>query len=676
MLFFLRNKFLLFLFFLTSLSAHAQPDDSRLNWWRDARFGMFIHWGLYAIPAGEWNGATNHAEWIRTTAQIPLATYDSFVQRFNPVKFDARQWVRLAKQAGMKYIVITTKHHDGFALYDSKVSDFDVMATPFGRDILKELAEACRLEGGIRLCFYHSIMDWHHPDYLPRRDWEKSRSAAGADFQRYINYMKSQLKELLTQYGNIGVLWFDGEWEGTWTHEMGASLYKYVRGLQPNIIVNNRVDKGREGMHGGTRKGGFTGDFGTPEQEIPATGIPGADWESCMTMNGNWGFNSHDQDWKSTRDLLEKLVDIASKGGNFLLNVGPTAEGLFPAPSVERLKGMGNWMRVNGEAIYGTKASPYSRLDWGRCTQKAVKNNTRLYFHIFNPKAGDQVTVPGLANRILKSYWLGNKKALAVKKNGDGYAVQLPAQVTDDLPLVFVMETEGSPIVYKEPVIEAESQIFTDQLRVDFKTDIPGAVVRVTTDGSEPDGRSAIAGFMVLKNSCTVKARCFIGSRPISASASARFSKQPPAPGLELVTAAPGLNYAVYEGKWDKLPDFTRLRPVKTGVCPQVSLMERKETEEYGYTFDAWLDVPETGIYQFFLSSDDGSRLIIGGMTLDNDGLHGMKERTAELALGKGLHRVHIEFFENSGGDELELKWKRPGMRSAENIPPSAWRLN
>ncbi|NVJ48571.1 MAG: alpha-L-fucosidase, partial [Cytophagia bacterium] len=267
----------------------AEPED-RMEWWRDARFGMFIHWGLYAIPAGEWNGTTNHAEWIRTTAQIPLEEYDKFLDEFNPVKFDADAWVKMAKDAGMKYIVITSKHHDGFGLFDSKTSDFDVMATPFKRDILKELSEACEKEG-IKLCFYHSIMDWHHPDYLPRREWEKTRTVDGAEFPRYVDYMKAQLKELITNYGELGVLWFDGEWEETWTHADGVELYDYVRSLQPNIIINNRVDKGRQGMQGLTKEGDFAGDFGTPEQEIPATGLPGVDWESCMTMNDHWGYN-------------------------------------------------------------------------------------------------------------------------------------------------------------------------------------------------------------------------------------------------------------------------------------------------------------------------------------------------------------------------------------------------
>ncbi|MFA7228494.1 MAG: alpha-L-fucosidase, partial [Melioribacteraceae bacterium] len=240
----MRNLILLFFISLISLQSQdftketTEQRNARMKWWRDARFGLFIHWGLYAVPAGQWNDKTEYGEWIRTSAQIPIEVYDKFVDQFNPVKFDAGQWVKMAKAAGMKYIVITSKHHDGFQLFDSKHSNFNVTATPFKRDILKELANACRKEG-LKMCWYHSIMDWHHPDYLPRREWETTRTSDGADFNRYFEYMKAQLKELLSNYGDISVLWFDGEWENTWNTKYGRELYNYVRSLQPNIIINN-----------------------------------------------------------------------------------------------------------------------------------------------------------------------------------------------------------------------------------------------------------------------------------------------------------------------------------------------------------------------------------------------------------------------------------------------------
>ena len=420
--------------------------DQRMAWWREARFGMFIHWGLYAVPAGEWKGKTDHAEWIMHTAQIPVQQYERFREQFNPVKFDADRWVRIAKGAGCKYIVITSKHHDGFCLFDSKSTDYDVMSTPFKRDIMKELADACRRQG-LRICWYHSIMDWHHPDYLPRRDWEK-RAAQGADFDRYVAHMKNQLRELTANYGKIGVLWFDGEWENTWTHERGLDLYRYVRGLDPDIIINNRVDKGRGGMAGLTKEGSFAGDFGTPEQEIPATGLAGVDWETCMTMNDHWGYNKNDQHWKSTEDLIRKLADIASKGGNFLLNVGPTADGLIPQPSVERLEAMGQWMKTNNESIYGTGASPFVKLDWGRATQKRLGGDkTRLYLHVFQWPADGNLKVPGLKNKTIGAYLLADKerKPLRIGPDGTALAIQVGDTAPDAIDAVVVLDIEGRP---------------------------------------------------------------------------------------------------------------------------------------------------------------------------------------------------------------------------------------
>ncbi len=435
-----RGRVLLVCFVLAACLAlpGAAARDTRMDWWREARFGMFIHWGLYAIPAGEWQGRTDFGEWIRNNAKIPLDLYDQFRARFNPTAYDADAWVRMAKGAGMKYIVITTKHHDGFALFDSKQGDFDVMATPYRRDIIKALVEACRRHG-VRVGFYHSIMDWHHPDYLPRRDWEKDRPATGADFERYVVYMKAQLRELLTNYGPIDILWFDGQWESTWTASHGRDLYAYVRSLQPTIVINNRV-------------GGKSGDFGTPEQEIPATGQPGLDWETCMTMNGNWGYNRADRNFKPTSVLVRNLVDIASKGGNFLLNVGPEADGRFPAESVERLAAIGRWMSKYGASIHGTEASPFAKLPWGRATRRALPGNaTRLYLHVFDWPADGELVVGGLLNQPRRAFVLGDagERALRVERRADGVAVSLPSIAPDAIDSVIVLDIDGSPTVSK-----------------------------------------------------------------------------------------------------------------------------------------------------------------------------------------------------------------------------------
>lgn len=414
---------------------------ARTQWWREARFGMFIHWGVYSVPADSSRGL---AEWYMSNFQMQVPDYEKFAAQFNPVKFDAKQWVRIARNAGMKYIVITSKHHDGFAMFDSKVSDYSITkATPFKRDPMKELAAECKRQG-VKLCFYHSIMDWHHPDYLPRRDWEKTTRPAGdAYLDRYIAYMKTQLKELVTNYGPLGVLWFDGEWENTWTHEHGKDLYNYVRSLQPSILINNRVDKGRAGMQGMTTDDKFMGDFGTPEQEIPARGFPdGRLWETCMTLNDTWGYARNDHNWKSADDLIRKLVDIASKGGNFLLNVGPTELGEFTPETIDRLEAMGRWMKVNGAAVYGTSSSPYRKLPFeGRCTRKG----NRLYVHIFRWPAGE-LTLPGLKTNVLSARALDGGEKLAVSRSGDTVTIAKPAKL-DPIATVLELRLAGPPEV-------------------------------------------------------------------------------------------------------------------------------------------------------------------------------------------------------------------------------------
>jgi len=424
------------------LNESEAEKEARMKWWEDARFGLFIHWGLYAVPAGEYNGERTKSigEWIMHHLNIPIKEYEKFAPQFNPVKYDAEEWVRIAKDAGMKYIVITSKHHDGFALWDSEVTEWDIIdATPYDKDLLKQLADACQKEG-IKLCFYHSIMDWHHPDaqamwepdYNQGRDSEK----VNPNFPNYIeNYMKPQLKELLTNYGDIGVMWFDGEWIPAYTTEMGKDVYNYIRNLQPDIIINNRVDKGRKGMEGLDAEGDFAGDFGTPEQEIPATGVPGVDWESCMTMNDTWGYKSFDDNWKSKETLIQNLVDIVSKGGNFLLNVGPTAEGEIPSASVERLAAMGDWMDVNSEAIYGAQASPYEKPEWGRYT---VKDGT-LYAHIFDWPADGKLVIPQLESAQSAYALVAPGEELTIESGEGGTTVSLPANAPDTIASVIAI---------------------------------------------------------------------------------------------------------------------------------------------------------------------------------------------------------------------------------------------
>jgi alpha-L-fucosidase len=422
--------------------------DQRMRWWREARFGMFIHWGLYAVPAGEYHGKRGKdiGEWIMSWANIPRAEYETFAARFNPVAFDAAQWVRIAKDAGMKYIVITSKHHDGFSMFDSAASTYDIVeATPYKKDVIKALAAEAKRQG-LQFCFYYSIMDWHHPSQAaesPVKDptaGDRKTTIRPGQKPEYVAYMKAQLKELVTSY-DPEVFWFDGEWVDWWTEPDGQDLYAYVQSLKPSIIVNNRVGKGRKGLEGLSKDDQhYAGDFGTPEQQIPASGLKGVDWETCMTMNDTWGFKSYDENWKSAETLVRQLVDAASKGGNYLLNVGPTAEGRIPQPSVDRLAAMGRWIRVNGEAIYGTTAGPFTTpLTWGRATSKPGV----VYLHVFDWPATGDLRVPAFEGTVKSARLLANRDAqVPVSATPDGITLRLPVTAPDPIASVVALELE------------------------------------------------------------------------------------------------------------------------------------------------------------------------------------------------------------------------------------------
>ena len=396
------------------LNESEEEFDARMSWWRDATFGMFIHWGVYAVPAGVYQGQqiAGIGEWIMDRAEIPIAEYEKYAKIFNPVQYDADAWVRTAKAAGMKYIVITSKHHDGFCLWDSDITDYDAVDyAPVNKDLLAELKSACD-KHGIRLCFYHSIMDWHHPDAQgPHFPDYNTRDKVNPNFDRYYtDYLKPQVKELIEKY-DPHVLWFDGEWIPEFTHEQGLDLYQYVRALKPEIIINNRVDKGRQGMQGmNLEDQEYAGDFGTPEQEI-LEGASSFDWESCMTMNDTWGYKSWDHNWKSAETLIHNLIDITAKGGNYLLNVGPTAEGLIPQPSIDRLLEMGNWLEVNGEAIYSTER--LNQFKEGESTYFTQSKDGNTIYVIFTawpkekfsftqvkPKQGSQIYMLGVGQPL------------------------------------------------------------------------------------------------------------------------------------------------------------------------------------------------------------------------------------------------------------------------------------
>ena len=397
--------------------------NRRMSWWRESRFGMFIHWGPSSVAAGQWKGKTvpGPSEWIMRTARIPVAEYEPLAPRFNPVKFDASAWAELARDAGMKYMVFTSKHHDGFCMFDSKLTDWDIMdRTPYKRDVVKELSRACPA-AGVKFGIYHSILDWHHPD-------QKN------NFPRYVEYMKGQLKELLLGYGEFGSIFFDGEWIKQWSYEQGRDLEAYVRSFQPNVVINNRVGKrSRLGASLGILGKSISGDYDTPENQIPKK-LPPRDWETCMTFNNSWGYKVDDHNWKPAGELIGMLVDCVSLNGNFLLNVGPDAQGVIPEESATRLREIGQWLKRNGDSVYGTSAGPVR----GEKLRSTRKDDT-VYLHLFDwPKL---LTV-GMKERVKRAYLLSDpmKPGLKFRQSGSELTLDLPGKRPEDSVSVVAIE--------------------------------------------------------------------------------------------------------------------------------------------------------------------------------------------------------------------------------------------
>ncbi|TCP23527.1 alpha-L-fucosidase [Scopulibacillus darangshiensis] len=425
----------------------------KMKWWKDAKFGMFIHWGLYAV--------LKKGEWVMYSSKIPVHKYEKLARKFNPIKFDAKQWVRIAKNAGMKYIVITAKHHEGFAMFQSKTSPYNIVdATPFNSDPLKELAEECQKEG-IKLCFYYShVIDWHHPDSLHDRanntwDYELDKK----DFYKYWNGLaKPQIKELLTEYGPIGLMWFDTA--GGLSKEDSEEMVQLVRSLQPDCLINSRVSH-CPGMGDYQSKG---------DNEIPMLGQDAREFETPMTMNQSWGYSDKDQVWKTTASLLRKLVNIVSKGGNLLLNVGPTPDGEIPGQSVERLAEIGEWLDINGEAFYGTSPCPYPyELEWGSITMKSGY----LYLHVYSeywPQANLQLY--GLRNKILKAYILSD-----------------PNKASLEFIQTYDSETNHYSLSIEVPNIAPDKNIAVIALKIDGEIDVDESLTQ------QPSGSIRLAAF-------------------------------------------------------------------------------------------------------------------------------------------------------------------------------------
>jgi alpha-L-fucosidase len=408
-----------------------QPTPENLKareWFQQARFGLFIHWGVYSI--------LGDGEWVMNVQQIPIKTYEKIPGFFNPTQFDAKEWVDMVKAAGMKYITITSKHHDGFAMYDSKVSDYDIMdRTPYKKDVLKMLADECHRQG-IKLFFYHSQLDWHHHDYFPRGrtgGTYTGRDESG-DWYKYLDYMDSQLTELLTNYGEIGGIWFDGMWDKKDADWRLEKTYSLIHKLQPAALVGSN-------HHLAPLPGE---DFQMFEKDLPGhntTGFSGDSkvgdipLETCETINNSWGFNLQDNKNKTIRQLIQYLVKAAGYNANFLLNVGPMPNGKIQPDHVELLKQMGNWLNTNGETIYGTSGGPLTARDWGVTTQKGNK----VYVHILNWQ-DESLLIPSWGKKIKSAKLFADKSPLKFTENEFGITVKVPKEKMDELDTIVELE--------------------------------------------------------------------------------------------------------------------------------------------------------------------------------------------------------------------------------------------
>ena len=420
-------------FFSETFAQNTTEKDRRLQWFRDAKFGLFIHWGIYAIPAGEWDGKIypGASEWVLYRAMAPVEEYRKLASRFNPVEFNADEWAKLAHDAGMKYLVITSKHHDGFAMYHSQASAYNIVdTTPFKRDPMKELAEACA-KYNIKLCFYYSqTQDWNEPNGIGN-DWDFGSDSLKNFTQYYQEKVIPQVREILTQYGPIGLIWFDTP--RNMTAEQSKELADLVHELQPDCLVDGRI-------------GNNMGDYQTKGDNRLPSGSIEIDWETPATMNHSWGYKESDHDWKSTKQLIRALVEVTAKGGNYLLNVGPTAKGTIPQPSVDRLRQVGDWLKIYGDAIYDTRMSPWViPPEWGMIT---VKGN-KLYLHVFDWPSDRKLLLLGLRSRVKKASLLGGGANLTFTQNsGDApgqpsLSVDLPVAAPNENVSVVVVEFEG-----------------------------------------------------------------------------------------------------------------------------------------------------------------------------------------------------------------------------------------
>lgn len=635
--------------------AEAVSQEDRIQWFIDEKFGMFIHWGVYSDPAGEFRGEQipgAYAEWIMFDGKIPVEVYErEIAAKFNPTEFNADEWVRLASQAGMKYLVITAKHHDGFAMYHSEVDQYNIVDfTPFDRDPMKELAEACE-KYGVRFCFYYSqSIDWHHP-HGHGNNWDYD--PAEKDFAKYLEEKSfPQVRELLENYGPIDLMWFDTP--TAINREQSRALIDLVHSIQPQTVISGRV-----GHHG-------EGDY----REMGDNFLPRpnevleAPWGTSATMNHSYAYKKRDTDWKCSTTLIQNFIDVVCKGGTYLLNVGPTGAGIIPQESVERLEDMGRWMEVNSEAIYYTR--PYTTSYDGEFVRfNQSKDGEYLYAFLFK-WPGEELKLETVRLKDgSKIEMLGSDLDFAWSQDAERLAISMPHELQDPdkrpCEHVWVLKMRPTGTVALPTIRRIDDRSAPDLATIEIRAE-EGAIVRYTLDGRTPGLDAQLyKGPFYIENHARIRARAFksgLGSSQI-----ARMDKKigsAAALDLNRDELVNGVEFEFYEGAWSKVPDYDAMVPVEQGTKEYFRIRRR---DNYGMRFTAFIDIPADGNYSFYTRSDDGSLLYINDfLVVDNDGLHGAEElKGGEISLNKGFHKLVVDYFERLGSEALYVKYKGPG---------------
>ncbi len=642
-----------------SLDARPNPE-----WYLDAKLGIFIHWGVYSVPA--WRPKGSYAEWYwRALADRHDSTwvwhernwgknfnYQDFARYFKAELFDPDQWADLFKRAGAKYVVLTSKHHDGFALWPSEHSwNWNSVDIGPHRDLLGDLTDAVR-KTGVRMGFYYSLLEWFNPLY-------------NNDIHRFVEeYTLPQFKDAVNRY-KPDIIFSDGEWDHpskTWRSEEFLAWLYNESNAPKDVVVNDRWGSETRFKHGGYYSTEYDNIHGEIGENLITRG-----WEECRGLGASFGYNRHEDisDYVTAKDLAHMFIEIISKGGNLLLNVGPTADGRIPVIMQERLLQLGEWISANQEAVYGTRASHafgegdhvrFTRSKDGKFVYAIVLKRPfgTLNLSLVHPKPDSKITM------------LGGNHAFDWRINDERLEVKIPAEISNNLPEAFgyTFKIEAAPHVEKAEIL-AKDVVFIDRpegVRIETKTH--DAAVHYTLDGSEPSRSSArYQEPIVLKNSARLRVRAFKDGHSPSVIATKDFS---------IVNSEEnGLSFQYFEGAWRELPDFSKLRPAKSGQAYafDIDAIDRRE-EEFGVVFKGFVEIEKAGEYTFFINSDDGSKLFLNGdLLIDNDGLHGDQEKGAKIQLSSGRHAIEAQMFEAGGGQALGISYEGPNIPK-QSIPP------